>query len=512
MAVTIPAFADLRAVAVAALQSSLQATVAGQRVPPDTDAGSVLGALCDGLALLLLAFYRQLAATQSALTLATAAGSDLEALVALLGVVRAPGAQALVPVKFSGGPSGSDIPIPVGRRVLAYDAGGTPTLTFVTVQDATPGVPVGQAGIILAGQTAGWAWVQAALVGVAGNLAAGQIAQVGDPIPGVLAASNPQVAVPTAPTVTNVGTTGSTTYQYALVAHGLTGSTPLSPLGQTTTGNATLTGGNYNALTWTPPADAASIDVLKNTSSPGSPVWELLTTLAGTATSYHDTGAATPTAYALSTLNTTNTGTGGTDAETDTALRARAPQALAVAAKSTVAAVTAAVAGISGVTRVFLVDAVVGGGGPDPGTFEVLVVGSSNPLPSPTQTAISTVIAATEAAGIVGSWSQLTPTPTDIAYTVHFPAGTAVPSTLVPAINAALITAMEALPLSGGVSLLLLGGVIGALVTPLGGTITSLVLTVGMTSYGTGEADQDVPGVDGTLYGPGIITATVVVS
>lgn len=74
---------------------------------------------------------------------------------------------------------------------------------------------------------------------------------------GALAAvgSDVALATPSAPTVANVGTAGSTTYSYKLVALNADGTfSAASAAGTTTTGNATLTTGNFNRLTFTPSA------------------------------------------------------------------------------------------------------------------------------------------------------------------------------------------------------------------------------------------------------------------
>lgn len=106
------------------------------------------------------------------------------------------------------------------------------------------------------------------------------------------------ISTPSAPVVTPTGTAGSTTYQYRIVAVTYDGRDSInSATGQTTTGNATLSGTNFNALSWSAVTAAASYKVLKFVS--GS--WQLL---AGNiaATTYNDTGVATPSAYTLITL------------------------------------------------------------------------------------------------------------------------------------------------------------------------------------------------------------------
>lgn len=95
------------------------------------------------------------------------------------------------------------------------------------------------------------------------------------------------LATPTAPTVTPNGTTGATTYSYYLVATDAAGrKTAPSPVGQTTTGNATLSGTNFNAITWSAVPGAVSYDVLK-----GDTGHSIALAVAGT--SFNDTGTAT---------------------------------------------------------------------------------------------------------------------------------------------------------------------------------------------------------------------------
>lgn len=77
----------------------------------------------------------------------------------------------------------------------------------------------------------------------------------------------PQSATPTAPTITNAGTTGATTYTYKVVARngfGVSlGTTPASSAGSTTTGNATLSSTNYNVITWPFVSGAGSYDIYR---------------------------------------------------------------------------------------------------------------------------------------------------------------------------------------------------------------------------------------------------------
>ena len=58
------------------------------------------------------------------------------------------------------------------------------------------------------------------------------------------------LATPAAPAVTTGGTAGAVTWTYKVSALSGTGETPVGPAGSTATGNATLTGTNYNIVTW----------------------------------------------------------------------------------------------------------------------------------------------------------------------------------------------------------------------------------------------------------------------
>jgi hypothetical protein len=107
-----------------------------------------------------------------------------------------------------------------------------------------------------------------------------------------------QLATPSAPTVTPVGTPGTTTYSYRITATDTDGQTLASTAGTTTTGNAVLSATNYNHITWTAVTGASGYKVYGRTS--GGELYMATVT----ATSYDDTGAVTP-AGALPAANTT---------------------------------------------------------------------------------------------------------------------------------------------------------------------------------------------------------------
>lgn len=121
---------------------------------------------------------------------------------------------------------------------------------------------------------------------------------VADLVTDIILSNNTNLDNPLAPTVTNVGTTGSTTYTYYIVATDAWGNkTLVSPAGTTTTGNATLSSTNYNTISWQPVQGAVSYDVLKGNTSTA-----LATGVTGT--SINDTGQSTST-YTAPTSNTT---------------------------------------------------------------------------------------------------------------------------------------------------------------------------------------------------------------
>lgn len=94
------------------------------------------------------------------------------------------------------------------------------------------------------------------------------------------------VASPAAPTVTVVGTAGTTAYEYEITAVNKNGETLASAVTSITTGNATLSGTNYNQITWSPVDGADSYNVygrisgslglLANVKTQTSGVWEYL--------------------------------------------------------------------------------------------------------------------------------------------------------------------------------------------------------------------------------------------
>jgi hypothetical protein len=100
-----------------------------------------------------------------------------------------------------------------------------------------------------------------------------------------LANSATSLAVPGVPTITTAGTAGTTAYYYKITALSASGETTASGIGVITTGNATLSGSNYNIPAWSAVSGAATYNVYRSTDN----IHFFL--IANTAsTSLHDTG------------------------------------------------------------------------------------------------------------------------------------------------------------------------------------------------------------------------------
>ena len=122
---------------------------------------------------------------------------------------------------------------------------------------------------------------------------------------GSLSAS--QLPTPAAPTLATAGTAGSTSYTYAISA--LDGSGETLPSTGTTiaTGNATLTGTNYNTISWTQVGGAVQYKIYR-TASAGTPATTgLIGTVSANIFTFNDTGIAASGATAVS--NTTGNAT-----------------------------------------------------------------------------------------------------------------------------------------------------------------------------------------------------------
>lgn len=100
------------------------------------------------------------------------------------------------------------------------------------------------------------------------------------------------LAVPTAVVVTPQGTTGAVTYGYRVTALG-SGETTGATEGTTATGNATLTVGNFNRVTWTGVTGASGYAIYRTTG--GATQGRIGTVAAGVLT-FDDTGITATTA------------------------------------------------------------------------------------------------------------------------------------------------------------------------------------------------------------------------
>jgi hypothetical protein len=101
------------------------------------------------------------------------------------------------------------------------------------------------------------------------------------------------LATPSAPTVTPTGTTGASSYTYAVVAFNSSGQSAASATTTTTTGNATISGTNYNAIAWTAVAGAAGYNIYRTATTgltPGNTTG-IVGTVYSPSLSFHDTGA-----------------------------------------------------------------------------------------------------------------------------------------------------------------------------------------------------------------------------
>ena len=114
-----------------------------------------------------------------------------------------------------------------------------------------------------------------------------------------------------APTVTPIGVTGATTYNYYIECNDANGGSSMpSPVGSTSIGNASLTSSNYNTITWTMPAGYVNCDVLRGDTSHSI-------ALAVTNGTWNDQQNGSGSAYVPAAWNTTwllhfgGTGTGG---------------------------------------------------------------------------------------------------------------------------------------------------------------------------------------------------------
>lgn len=111
------------------------------------------------------------------------------------------------------------------------------------------------------------------------------------------------LSTPTGVGITNGGTAGTTHYSYRVSANSASGETLASVEATTVTGNAALTGTNFNTITWAAVPNAVSYNVYGRTIA----AEQKLRTV--TALTYNDTGVDTP-AGALPTVNLSGSNAG----------------------------------------------------------------------------------------------------------------------------------------------------------------------------------------------------------
>lgn len=503
MAIDAPTYEELQSDFVAQVIASITAYNAlyGTSIPlPNFSDGTAWAAIRDGVALGYDTLYGQLEQADLALDVDTATGSDLDALLAVLGIPRKTGTQATNAVLFGRNtPDGTSVTIPVedgqGNPVVlaATDQTGNYTLDLDVQQAAT--LPAGAASIIP--PNASWAYgtLLAEQPGVAGNLQPGQVLQLQTDIPGVDYAIIPVVATPGTPTLSGAGSTGgSTEYDYQVVARGLIGTTLPSPTATTTTGLSTLTGTNKITVSWAVTGDgspnyATGFDVLKKVAG----VWQLLGTVDGSTTSLDDTGQGTQ-PYSYPSANTANVGVGGTDAESDDAYRQRAPATIAAEGTATGADIATEVQKVEGVTAAYPQDN-------EDGTGLILYTAPDNPVAADVLTNILDAIDRTQPFGIRVTAQQITPKLIAVAYSVTAQASFS-SSALLPSIATALAGYFASLEPG---STAYVSGLISAM---MGVSGVAAITNVSMTPAGGVATSGDVPGTPGVIYGLGAITAS----
>jgi hypothetical protein len=106
-----------------------------------------------------------------------------------------------------------------------------------------------------------------------------------------LVVSAATLGTPTAPTVAPQGTAGATSYSYKITAMSDGGETVGSTAGTTATGNATLSAGNFNRVTWAAVTGATAYRIYGRI---GASEGLLGIVFAGATLQFDDIGAVTP--------------------------------------------------------------------------------------------------------------------------------------------------------------------------------------------------------------------------
>jgi uncharacterized phage protein gp47/JayE len=181
MAITTQDFTTLVRNQVTAIQGAARGLV-------DLTVGSILRAVVEANAAVILwlqGLILQLLATTRA---ATSSGSDLDSWVADFGLTRLPGVASSGSVAFARFTATQQAVVPIGATIQTGD--GSQQFS-VTIDTTNPAYNAGLGGYVLAAGVASISVpVQASSVGAAGNALIGQINTLTQPIPGVDTVSN----------------------------------------------------------------------------------------------------------------------------------------------------------------------------------------------------------------------------------------------------------------------------------------------------------------------------------
>jgi hypothetical protein len=176
----------------------------------------------------------------------------------------------------------TDLKVPSGKT-LTIEAGATLDATGATVTGITAGATPGGSDTQLQFNDAGSLGANS---GLSYNKTSRDLT-----VAGSATISGATMTAPATPSVSQVGSAGSTAYTYKIAARMTDGRmTQLSSAGTTATGNATLTGSNYNSLSWSAYSGADAYYVYRTASSGSPSTLGLLDVITGT--TYNDT--ATP--------------------------------------------------------------------------------------------------------------------------------------------------------------------------------------------------------------------------
>lgn len=156
--------------------------------PTLTD-GDALLALMQTVSAQLIFLQAQVQLVNALARAQTSTGADLDSFYAQFGFTRLPGQQAIGPVTLSKASAATtQVPYPVGT--IVQTVGGAIQYALVADTNQPTFAPSQNAYILQIGQTSLTATAQALVGGSAYNVAAGQLAQVASPVPGLDAVTN----------------------------------------------------------------------------------------------------------------------------------------------------------------------------------------------------------------------------------------------------------------------------------------------------------------------------------